>query len=227
MSSAQRGVSTRILLTILWLVASAGIAYLVARNVTPTATSSGGDLNVPPVAIEERATVALETRTVQPVLSAEGRVAQDGSRWLLEATILPESLAYQLLDSPVGVKALITGGPAGFDCAWEGLLQSPETGGMAMRCQIPSDIKVVAGLPGTMVVQLMEATEVQALPVSAVIGTSETGQVIVIESDNQTSVRQVEIGLSDVFHIEITGGLEPGETVFENPVQSDFIGVQS
>ncbi len=224
MNHPFRGLVSRITIVLTWLVATAGIAYLVAQGTLPESSASpSAALNVPLIDEDERATVTLETHTVQPVLSGEGRVVQDGSAWLLEASVLPESLAYQLIDSPVGVKAMIIGGPAGFDCAWKGLSPSPETGGMTMRCQIPSDIKVVTGLPGTMVVQLTAPTEVAALPVSAVIGTAEVGQVIVVGSDNATSVRQVELGRSDVFYVEITGGIDFGERVFENPVQSDFI----
>lgn len=208
---------------LLWIAVTAGIAFLVARNAAPDATSSDG-LTVPQVAAEQRATVSLAPQVVQPVLSGDGRVvALDGDGgFALEAAVSPEALAYQLLEPPVGIRALIQGGPTGFDCGWLGLVLSQETGGMAMRCQIPAEIEVVAGLPGTMVLQLAEPAEVQALPVSAVVGDNQTGQVIVAAADGTTSVRQVEIGVADTFYIEITGGLEPDETVFLNPIQADF-----
>lgn len=212
----------RLGLALLWIAVTAGVAFLVARNAAPGEATSEG-LTVPQVEAGQRATVSLVPQVVQPVLSGDGRVVElDGGGFALEAAVSPEALAYQLLDPPVGIRALIQGGPTGFECAWLGLVQSQETGGMATRCQIPAEIEVVAGLPGTMVLQLAEPTEVQALPISAVVGSNQTGQVIVAAADGTTSVRQVELGTGDTFYIEITAGLEPDETVFLNPVQADF-----
>ena len=43
-----------------------------------------------------------------------------------------------------------------------------------------------------------------------------------VDDNGGTSVRHVELGVTDAFWIEITGGLEHGERVLEFPTQYDF-----
>ncbi len=45
---------------------------------------------------------------------------------------------------------------------------------------------------------------------------------MVVGEDGATSVRPVELGRSDIFWIEVTGGLEEDEQVLEFPTQFDF-----
>lgn len=110
----------RIGLTVLWLILTAAVAFLVARAV---GDDPGTDITapIPPISADERATVTLTARTIAPVVSGEGTVMRVDDRWLLVAPATSADVAYRLLDPPVGVKALIDGGPAGFDCAWAGL----------------------------------------------------------------------------------------------------------
>lgn len=252
----------RFILALLWIGVTAGVAFLVAR-----AAEDGGDpaavtAPIPPIAAGERATVTLTERAISPVVSGVGTVMWDnaGERWLLVAPATSADIAYRLLDPPDRVRALIDGGPAGFDCAWAGLgtasggdagpaatpaatpvesaihgflpaLAGDEeasgadgipTSGVTMRCEIPDDVRVVAGLTGTMVLQMEKPSEAMALPVSAVVGSEGQGQVVVVDDDGSTSVRPVELGTADAFWIEITDGLEPGEQVLEFPTQFDF-----
>lgn len=207
-----------------WMLMTGGIAFLVARNTGDQTSAGDANLHVPQIQAEQRQTSSLMTVTIQPTLSGDGTVVEgekDGT-FALQATISPADQAYRLLHDPVGVKALIVGGPAGFDCAWNGLVNTPS--GLMMQCVIPDDIEVVAGLQGTMVLQLDDAADVTGLPVSAVVGTNQTGQVIVLHDDGSAEVRQVDLGRNDTFNVEITGGLDEGEEVFLNPVQSDFSG---
>ena len=68
---------------------------------------------MPPVALTERQTVGLSATTVVPVMSADAVMVQGGDAWLLEAPTPSADLAYRLMDPPIGVKALIDGGPSG------------------------------------------------------------------------------------------------------------------
>lgn len=225
----------RLGLLVVWILVTAAVSFLVARN------ASGDDeadvtAPLPPVAISQRATVSLTETTIVPVVSADATVVNVDGAWLLEAPAPTDDLAYRLLDPPVGVKAMINGGPSGFDCAWVGLGQAgatetlsesardltPTTTGVTMRCQIPDDVRVVAGMSGLMVLQMGEPVTAQSLPVTAVVGTAGEGQVIVVQADGATGVRTVSLGVSDVYNIEITGGLDPSEVVLETPVQADF-----
>lgn len=223
MRSIRNRWGARVAFAVLWLAVTAGVAFFVAREAAPS-ESNDDALVAPPIELSDRATTTLERQFVQPVLSGDGSVVADGDGFALEAPVTPQAQAYQLLQEPVSVKALIVGGPAGFDCPWLGLGQGP-SGDVTMRCRIPSDIPVVPGLAGTMVLTLVPPVETMVLPVTAVVGAAEQGQVVVVAPDGTTSVRTVEIGISDTFWVEITSGLEPGETVLAAPVQADFAGV--
>jgi hypothetical protein len=157
-----------------WLAVTPVIAFLVARNVSSSDADGLGNLTAPPISTADRQTISLSEQSIQPVLSGDGAVVQDadGTHWNLEAPVTPIAQAYQLLQDPVGVKALIIGGPAGFDCPWLGLGQGgggsevpisvpgggPGGDDVTMRCRIPDDVTVVAGLRGTTVLQLAEPT---------------------------------------------------------------------
>lgn len=233
------GMPSRIVFLFIWVLITAGVAFLVARNASSSDADGLGNLIAPPILTADRQTIALSELSIQPVLSGDGAVVPDadGKHWNLEAPVMPIAQAYQLLQDPVGVKALIIGGPAGFDCPWLGLGQGgagsempssgpsggPGGGGVTMRCRIPDDVTVVAGLRGTMVLQLAEPSQAMALPLTAVVGSSEQGQVIVVAADGSTRVRDVELGVADTFNIAITGGLAPDETVLAAPIQTDFV----
>lgn len=207
-----------------WLVVAGIVAYLVANQVSQRNVDAAvGVLPAPQIGVEDRATISLTEQTIFPVLSSDGRVvqAEDGKSFDIEAPITPQSLAYQFMDPPLAIKAQIIGGPSGFDCTWVGLAPG-ETGDVAMRCRIPDDIEVVVGLPATMVLQLEAPVTVQALPLTAVVGRAQQGQVVVITPDGDREVRTVGLGKSDSFWIEITDGLNANETVLEVPVESDF-----
>ena len=93
---------------------------------------------------------------------------------------------------------------------------------MKMRCRIPDEVSVVPGLSGRMVLSMVKPTDTMALPLTAVVGGAQLGQVIIVGEDGSTSTRQVGLGMSDSFWIEITSGLSIDEIVLLNPVQSDF-----
>lgn len=199
---------------LLWLAVTAGVSYIVSRAVDDGDRRELSSLNAPRLTPNDRQTTMLVERQIQPVVSGDGVVTlhTDGKNWNLEAPVSPQSQAYQLLTTPVGVKALIVGGPAGFDCPWLGLGQGSD-GSVLMRCRIPADITVVAGLQGTMVLQMTAPKTTMALPVTAVVGTAQRGQVIVVSENAEMTVRDVEIGIADTSNIEITSGLQPTEKV--------------
>jgi hypothetical protein len=215
-----------------------GIAFYVARTTGAEDATADVTAPMPPVAQADRQKAALSAETIVPVVSADAAVVQDGDAWLLEAPAPSADLAYRLLDPPVGVKALIDGGPSGFTCDWAGLGQAgfgpaqgvvsssselePNALNVTMRCQIPNDVRVVAGLTGTMVLQMDKPTEVQALPVTAVLGSADSGQVVVVHQDGSLELRPVELGVSDIYHVEIVSGLQPEAQVLLYPTQADF-----
>jgi hypothetical protein len=197
---------------------------------------------MPPVALADRQTVALAEATIVPVVSSNASVVQDAGGWLLQAPAPSTDVAYRLLDPPVGVKAQIDGGPTGFACAWAGLGQAgvgaaqsvpsssqlaPATLNVVMRCRIPADVRVAAGLTGIMVLQMGKPANVQALPLTAVLGSFERGQVVVVHADGTTELRALKLGVSDNFSIQVVSGLQSDERVLAYPTQSDFSQAQS
>ncbi len=199
---------------------TAGIAFYVARNAE---ADDGPSITDPLLEIDaaNQTTVTLGEHIIAPVISGDGLVIQAEGAYLIEAPIASDDLAYRLLDPPLGVKALITGGPAGFDCPWVGLGVGPD-GAATMRCTIPAEVRVAAGLSGTMVLQVGPQVTAQALPLTAVLGESGQGQVVVLNADGTRTVKRVTLGAADALYIEITGGLAPTDTVIEYPTQRDF-----
>lgn len=215
------------LLTVLAL--SGAVAWAVTElRINDLESETNIPDNSEPVAVTERETVVLGTVVIQPILNGNAAVVPGDSTgsWVLEAPVEPIDQAYRLLTNPVGVRAQITGGPSGFECPWLGLGPGGETG-VTMRCQIPADIPVVEGLRGLMVLQMEPPAELIGLPLTAVIGIAQQGQVIVVHDDGTSEIRSVQLGKSDTFSIEIVSGLEPDERVLRTPVQSDFAQVAS
>lgn len=211
----------QLLLLVAWLGVTAGVAFVIARNTEPV-DSAKLPGNADSIGQSVRSIVTPTSRQIAPVISFDARVVQEDAVWLLEAPVTLSDVAYRLIDPPIGVKALISGGPAGFECAWAATGQAPD-GSVTARCEIPAEIRVIPGLAGIMALQFDEpvATET-ALPVSAVLGSNTQGQVIVVSADGARSLKSVQLGASDGIWIEITGGLEPGDQVLEFPTQRDF-----
>jgi hypothetical protein len=241
MRSSMKWIDTLLLVAVCAALA-AGVAFYVARKTGPA--DSGPDVTapMPPVALSDRQTVALSAATIVPVVSADASVVQDGDDWLLVAPAPSADVAYRLLDPPVAVKAQIDGGPTGFACDWAGLGQAgagasqgvmsssqlePNALNVTMRCRIPDDVRVVAGLTGIMVLQMGKPTNVQALPLTAVLGSVDNGQVVVVHADGTTELRQVKLGVSDNYNIQVVAGLQPDERVLVYPTQSDFSQARS
>lgn len=225
---------SRAVLIAAWLLTTAGIAFVVARAADEEKNVDGS----PPIeAIDpsSRATVMTTTRSIVQVVSSEGGVVWDAenNRWLLVASVESDVFAYRLLDPPIGVRALIAGGPAAFDCSWVGLISpegiaasaeeiAPPTEVASMACAIPAEVRVVGGLRGTMAVTTSEPVTAMALPVSAVFGESSEGEVIVVGEEGSFSFRTVQIGVSDGRWVQIISGLEASERILEFPTQLDL-----
>ncbi len=220
MTATRSSWVTRVVLAVLWLAVTAGVAFYVARNAESDTGPSITD-PLPGIDLANQTTVTLSEQIIAPVISGDGLVIEEGGAFLIDAPIADDDLAYRLLDPPLGVKALIAGGPAGFDCPWAGLGVSGD-GAATMRCTIPADVRVAAGLSATMVLQVGPQVTAQALPLTAVVGESGQGQVVVLNADGTRIVKPVTLGAADAIYIEIMGGLTPTDTVIEYPTQRDF-----
>lgn len=122
-------------------------------------------------------------------------------------------LLYRLVGAPTEAQVTIQGGPAPFTCT--GLrVQVAEDGTTSMVCAVPGDQQVFAGLKATLAVQVGSATDVLAVPTTAVKGGAGTGTVWV-DAAGATEERSVQLGLTDGTMVEVVGGLAEGESIRE------------
>lgn len=139
----------------------------------------------------------------------------------VSGTLAPEQ-QYRLLNQPSEAQVTITGGPAPFACT--GLtISTPAAGtdgeqgagGPTVRCSVPGDVRVFAGLAASMVLAGGVAENVLVVPITAVEGTSQTGNVYFVLPDGSTELRPVTLGLNDGVNVEITEGLEEGDLILQ------------
>jgi multidrug efflux pump subunit AcrA (membrane-fusion protein) len=144
------------------------------------------------------------------------------------ATLAPEQ-QYRLLQKPTEAEVAINGGPAPFTCT--GLVITTgttgsngdgggggggeATSGTVVRCAVPTDVQVFAGLTAKVTIAGGLAENVLTLPATAVEGAAGTGVVYLLGSDGETVETPVTLGLSDGITVEITGGVEEGDLVLQ------------
>ena len=79
-------------------------------------------------------------------------------------------------------------------------------------CLIAKDVPVKAGQEATVVLTALKRENVILVPVSAVAGRADVGQVYLV-SGSETQKVEVKLGASDGANIEILSGLEEGATI--------------
>ena len=144
-------------------------------------------------------------------------------------SIPPEQL-YRLIERPADAQVTINGGPAPFTCtgltivsplagstggATGGTTGGEATGGPTIRCAVPAEVTVFAGLSAELVIAGGIAEDVLVVPITAVEGASGTGNVYFVLPDGSTETREVTLGLNDGVNVEVTGGLEAGDLILE------------
>ena len=136
----------------------------------------------------------------------------------VSGTIAPEQ-QYRLLNRPTEAQVTITGGPAPFTCT--GLTISSAAGAegststTTVRCAVPSDVTVFPGLTASMVIAGGVAEGVLIVPITAVEGSAENGNVYFVLPDGSTEVRPVMLGLNDGINVEIKDGLVEGDLILQ------------
>src|SRR3954467_3605383 len=133
---------------------------------------------------------------------------------------------------PSAAEVEVQGGPAPFTCTGLTLGAPPAAaddakdpagappegnggsgGGTTARCAVPAGVTVFAGMGATVRVQAGIAENVVVVPVTAVQGSVQTGNVWVVSEDGTEQQRAVTLGLSDGDQIEVREGLTEGEQV--------------
>ncbi|WP_223625876.1 efflux RND transporter periplasmic adaptor subunit [Microbacterium sp. EST19A] len=164
--------------------------------------------------------LAPEAGDVSEIALVKGQVAAVGAesykltpaRYHLLATVEPVQL-YRLVNAPTEGTVTIAGGPAPFVCTGVGVQVSAE-GTASVRCAIPTDQTVFAGLPATMDLALGQVEDALVVPVTAVQGGAAFGNVWVDAGDgSDPEERAVKLGVNDGEMVEVTEGLEEGESI--------------
>lgn len=141
------------------------------------------------------------------------------------ATIAPEQL-YRLTEQPTEAQVTVQGGPAPFACTGLSIVTPlPGSGGgdgsegegtgTTVRCAVPADVRVFAGLVADLTIAGGIAENVLVVPMTAVQGAADTGIVYVIGEDGEQEERPVTLGLNDGVNVEVTSGLEEGEIILQ------------
>jgi multidrug efflux pump subunit AcrA (membrane-fusion protein) len=140
----------------------------------------------------------------------------------VSGTIAPEQ-QYRLLNQPADAQVTITGGPAPFTCtglsisaaAGSGTGTEGSTSTTTVRCAVPADVTVFPGLAASMVLAGGVAENVMVVPITAVEGSAQTGNVYFVLPDGATEVRPVTLGLNDGTNVEVKEGLTEGDLILQ------------
>jgi len=164
--------------------------------------------------------VAPEAGDVSEIALVKGQVTSAGTesytltpaRYHVLATVEPVQL-YRLVNAPAEASVTITGGPAPFTCTGVRVQVSAE-GTASVRCAVPADQVVFAGLPASMDLALGQVDDALVIPVTAVQGGAGSGNVWVDAGDGtEPEERSVTLGVNDGTMVEVVSGLEEGESI--------------
>jgi macrolide-specific efflux system membrane fusion protein len=147
----------------------------------------------------------------------------------VSASLAPDQL-YRLLNQPTEATVTVIGGPAPFVCgsltistSLSGAASADSTGtggstpasGTTVRCAVPAEVKVFNGLQAEMSIPGGSAENVLIVPVTAVEGIAQAGNVYVPLEDGTNEVRPVVLGINDGENVHVVSGLSEGEMVLQ------------
>ncbi|CAN5132204.1 HlyD family efflux transporter periplasmic adaptor subunit [soil metagenome] len=138
----------------------------------------------------------------------------------VSGTIAPEQ-QYRLLNKPKNAQVTITGGPAPFTCTSLRISSADASGAegasptTTVRCSVPTDVTVFPGLAASLVLAGGVADNVLVVPITAVEGSAQTGNVYFVLPDGTTEVRPVTLGLNDGINVEVKEGLAEGDLILQ------------
>lgn len=139
----------------------------------------------------------------------------------VSATLAPEQ-QYRLLNQPTEAQIQVLGGPAPFTCtgltitsALAGAGDGDSGAGTTLRCAVPAEVRVFPGLAAEVTIAGGIAEDVLTAPITAVEGTSETGNVYFVLPDGTTEPRPVTLGLNDGTAVEIKDGVSEGDLILQ------------
>jgi multidrug efflux pump subunit AcrA (membrane-fusion protein) len=125
----------------------------------------------------------------------------------------------------LGAPATDPGGGAGDPGTGDPAAPAPaQGGGTTARCAVPQGTTVFPGMAATVVVEAGLAEDVLVVPVTAVQGSVQQGNVWVVGPDGEPARRPVTLGLTDGEQVEVREGLAEGdEVLLFVPVPDDTV----
>ena len=143
---------------------------------------------------------------------------------------LPPEQLYRLLNQPTEAQVAIANGPAPFACTGltissplagagatgaPGDAAAPASGSPTVRCVVPADVTVFAGLAAKLVIGGGTAENVLVVPTTAVEGTAGTGNVYAVLPDGSNEKRPVTLGLNDGQNVQVLTGVAEGDVILQ------------
>lgn len=140
-------------------------------------------------------------------------------------TLTPDQ-QYRLVGAPTQAAVTLTGGPAPFECTGLRVGAAPTadtqqvsdgatSSSGSVTCAIPAGITAFPGLGATIEITNGTAADAVVVPITAVQGTVQAGNVWVVAADGTNERRAVALGLTDGKNVQVTEGLAAGDTILE------------
>jgi membrane fusion protein (multidrug efflux system) len=220
------------------------VTVTTARDPVTTKDADGNDVVTPREPVVRTVTVnapsagtltALDA-LVDQVVAVGDPVGSISPGTLSVTAPLTQSDQFRLLTAPATAEVTVQGGPAPFTCTGLTLGAPTETtgtptadpsggappAGTTARCAVPAGTPVFPGMAASVAVQAGTAENVLTLPITAVQGSVQAGNVWVVGDDGAPVETPVTLGLTDGQLIEVKGGLAEGQSVLQFvPVADD------
>lgn len=202
-----------------------GTPILTLRAEVPTADGLGVSVKNSTVLSPVAGTISSLTALVGQVFSVGDSVGQVAPPTFRASGALAAEQLYRLTVQPTEAQVIIAGGPAPFTCTGltistplageDGQSGDGGTSGPTVSCAIPADVRVFPGLTAQIVISGGAAEDVLIVPITAVEGIAETGNVYAVLPDGSTELTPVTLGLNDGINVQILSGLEEGDLILQ------------
>ena len=207
----------------------------------PTSTSRPPLVKTAVVPASAAGTLTTVDVLVDQVVAVGDKVGSISPGTLSVTATLSQTDQFRLLAPPATAEVEVQGGPAPFTCtglalgtATTGSVNSPDdgsgappaasAGGTTARCRVPAGVTVFPGMAATVRIEAGVAKDVLVVPVTAVQGAVQKGNVWVVGDDGAQEERAVTLGLTDGEMVEVREGLSEGDQVLQFvPVPDDTV----
>jgi membrane fusion protein (multidrug efflux system) len=209
----------------------------------PTSTPRPPRVRTATVPAPAAGTLSTVDVLVDQVVAVGDKVGSVSPGTLSVTATVSQADQFRLLAPPATAEVEVQGGPAPFTCTGltlgapaaaavstpdDGTGQQPPGpsggGGTTARCQVPAGVTVFPGMAATVRIDAGVADNVLVVPVTAVQGAVQKGNVWVVGEDGKQEERPVTLGLTDGELVEIRDGLTEGEQVLQFvPVPDDTV----